>query len=583
MRGLFKRKGSDNWQGKFRIPESLWKRRADLAKAGASDLGRSQEFGKSLGTHDRIEAARRYRLALDAWDEKIAAWMALLENGPTSLTHKQRIALAADYAKAFLAKHEDEPGDAPPSPPAPEPRADEGRLADAVRTLPVDEQRRLIKSVRAYRAMPDDDKKVHRAVALIADHPVLSASLGADFAQALEQLHGAEANASLAAKRLHVNAEARQLLNFELASLMGAAQRGLERRQDGDYRPVEELAAAPSFTSSAPASDRGQALTLEGLLDHKAATQTLKDKTVRDTRSHVRKFATFIGHDDARRVTRDDVRNWRDHLMAEGKLHPKTISDRYLAAVKSVLEHGVREFDLPTNVASNIKDNRVAPALGRSKGYTEAEAVTILEATFRGSTKRLSAPHRRAIFWVPWILAYTGLRVNEVTQFRARHLKEDNGVPYLLITPEDGSTKGKGGGKAWMVGIHEHLIEMGLLEFIRSFGDGPIFYEPYPAGTDLAAIKEKPRWAEAANRVTKWIKDEVGINAPLGRPNHAWRHQLTTRSRQYKMNKEARDFMLGSGPGDAREGYGDWPPERLSEEINKLPRFAVKDTGTAPA
>ena len=50
------------------------------------------------------------------------------------------------------------------------------------------------------------------------------------------------------------------------------------------------------------------------------------------------------------------------------------------------------------------------------------------------------------------------------------------------------------------------------------------------------------------------------------------------------MDKEARDFMMGSrSKTDAREGYGEWPPNVLSREINKLPRFDVHDTGWRPS
>lgn len=36
----------------------------------------------------------------------------------------------------------------------------------------------------------------------------------------------------------------------------------------------------------------------------------------------------------------------------ETGLSPKTITDKYLSAVRAVLTHGVKEFDLPLNVAS---------------------------------------------------------------------------------------------------------------------------------------------------------------------------------------------------------------------------------------
>lgn len=50
------------------------------------------------------------------------------------------------------------------------------------------------------------------------------------------------------------------------------------------------------------------------------------------------------------------------------------------------------------------------------------------------------------------------------------------------------------------------------------------------------------------------------------------------------MDKEARDYMMGSrSKTDAREGYGDWSPEVVNAEINKLPRFAVDANAWRPS
>jgi len=220
-----------------------------------------------------------------------------------------------------------------------------------------------------------------------------------------------------------------------------------------------------------------------------------------------------------------------------------------------------------------------SPAPTRPKGWTQTEALRILQATFDGSTKALSKPHKNALFWVPWILAYTGLRVSEVTQFQGRHLITEGGIPHLIISPLDGNTKS---GKAWAVGIHQHLIELGFLEFVKGIGDGPLFYEAYD-DADLGKPIGRHRSKDAAERVSEWVTDEVGLVAPLGRPNHAWRHTFTTRSRECAMDKEARDYMMGSrNTADAREGYGDWSPAVLDREINKQPRLEVTDTGWRP-
>jgi integrase len=365
---------------------------------------------------------------------------------------------------------------------------------------------------------------------------------------------------------------------------MGSAHRGLEARQGGDYGPVAELDKAPTLITSSvqTPSSTTPYLSLTELLNHKSKTSTIRPKTVTTVRGYLEKFIAFIGHDDAARVTKADVRRWRDSLMEQSapKLLPKTIDDSYISAVKSVLAHGVKEFDLPSNAASNIRDTRPSPAPTRSKGWSLQEAAQILQATFDGSSKALSTPHKRALFWVPWILAYTGLRASEVTQFRGRHLSTDGGAPHLIISPLDGNTKS---GKAWAVGIHEHLIELGFLDFVKQIGDGPLFYEAYEDGTDLTKLDGRHRAKDAAERVSEWVREEVKLVAPLGRANHAWRHLFTTRSRDCQMDKEARDYMMGSrNLADAREGYGDWPPAVLDREINKLPRFEVEETGWRP-
>ncbi|QPC94796.1 hypothetical protein [Mesorhizobium sp. INR15] len=156
---------------------------------------------------------------------------------------------------------------------------------------------------------------------------------------------------------------------------------------------------------------------------------------------------------------------------------------------------------------------------------------------------------------------------------RGTSLREQDGVPFLFITPEDGSTKS---GKGWITAVHPHLVQLGILDMFRDIGDGPAFYAPYPSDTDLAALPGKLRSKEAGNRVGRWITKELGIQAPGGKPSHAWRHLFTTLSRDHDMDKQARDHMLGSGPQDAREGYGDWSPGALDREISKLPNFEVE-------
>lgn len=541
-----------------------------------------REVHRSLKTKDKKSAERAYVEVSAEIETEWDRWRLLLRDGPQALTPKQQVAVAADHAKAFLATYDEDPFSAPSR--GTVPKLSEG--GDAVLEAMVGrmgsaEGEALREEAIAFLCERDERRRNRLMRDLISRYPAFAHVVGADLAASFEASHGSDTTAALANKGLRVDRGTRNLVNMQMAQFMGAAERGLGSRRIGDYSPVRELENAPEFmpsSSSSPTMISSDLLTLEFLLDHKAKTHDSRLKTVSDNRSYIRKFAEFVGHNDARRVVKEDVRRWRDSLMDTG-LSPKTITSKYLSAVSAVLSHGVKEFDLSSNPASGILDRRPVAAPTRSKGWMEDEAVQILKATFDGSSKALSEAHRRAIFWIPWIIAYTGLRATEAAQLQGQHLKEEGGIPFLLITPIGGSTKS---GKAWTVGIHEHLIELGLLDLMRGIGEGPLFYEPYPTGVDPKKFKGKLRSSEAAERVASWIKEEVGLEAPLGRPLHAFRHLFTTLGRKVGMNERARNYMMGSGPVDARESYGDWTPDVLDAEIRRLPRFLVADTGWRP-
>lgn len=373
-----------------------------------------------------------------------------------------------------------------------------------------------------------------------------------------------------------------RVVHATFTAIQLAAEANLRKAQ-GDYSPDDARKRFPDWDSEPKQIEQAPRaagdLDLFALLDHKFATQSRKPKTKDDYARDLAKFVASSGQRDSRDVTKDHVRKWRDELIAEG-LSPSKINGKCLAALSAVLTHAVKEFSLSTNVARGIRDGRKGTAPTRSKGYTAEEAKAILTATFNGTSKAISAPHRRALFWVPWICAYTGLRVTEITQLRGADVRADGDTPYLLVAPEAGSTKSD---KAWMTAVHPHLVELGLLEMFKEVGDGPAFYVPYPDGTDLTKLTGKPRSQEAGNRVSAWITKELEIPAPGGKPNHAWRHLFTTLSRAHDMDKQHRDYMLGSGREDAREGYGDFPPSALAREITKLPRFDVKATTWRPS
>jgi hypothetical protein len=400
-------------------PADLWDARDSLAALGVKV---TREVQRSLGTKDRAPAEERYHEVAGTQSAVWATWRELLKNGPQPLTHKQIAGLAADHARSFLAKHEEEPSEAPPAPLPPIPDLDAAlAMMDAAKArLTLDEWSALVENLIAFEKA-EGVEQLALAAHLLEQHPE---AVGGDLAAGIEKMFGADTDAALAAHRLHVDDGTRRGVNLAMADFMRAAREGLEVRQQHDWGPVEKLERAPTFTlnarpsasaSNPPKTDAWPSLIY--LLHHKAAANGVRPKTVKGDEGYLKKFIRHVGHDDATKVTKADVRGWRDGLIAQTKpaLSSKTINNKYLSALKAVLHWGVDEFDLPFNAADGIRDGRTPKPSGR-KEWSPDEATMILKATFKGSSKSISEPHRRAVFWAPWIAAYTGLRITEITQ-----------------------------------------------------------------------------------------------------------------------------------------------------------------------
>lgn len=192
----------------------------------------------------------------------------------------------------------------------------------------------------------------------------------------------------------------------------------------------------------------------------------------------------------------------------------------------------------------------------------------ILTATLQDQEGKLSPERDLARRWVPWICAYTGARVNEITQLRAEDICEHKGFWTLHITPEAGSTKN---GLPRTVALHSHLIDQGFLAVVKG-KRGPIFYNPALRrdGSDA-----HPQYKKVGEFLARWVRKTVGVDDPNIWPNHAWRHRFKTLARVVRMDPEVRDYIQGHAHRTEGEAYGDVHPEVTRHEIEKLPRYEL--------
>lgn len=606
MRGLTRRKGSEVWQGRLYIPSKIWKQRERLLAVGQK-IPKVQTWTASTGERDERAAERVYLSMRSDHDLKVDAWEALLkeldrleERTAHPLTHAEKAGLVRGFMADFLARHRAGPAKMPPA--IPEYGKQEWlEYETAKEQLSISEGRKLDEWLIRCAS---DDPKVNRA----AFHEVRTAYANGESWAFMMGFAWSDLlktpEAMTVAKGLRKNnillPDDDESAKFFLDGVgnVRRVRSALEATTAFNYLPVREvearIEALPEFAAEeSPLAHEHRSSgrvvqDLFELLAHKVVTQNKRPATRTAYEGSLKRLVKFLGHSDARLITKKDVLDWRDSMRNEG-LDTATINKKHLAALKAVLEWGTVEGALTENVAASVLDRTVREPVRVVKGHSREQVTSILRATFEsGSWKPgLSTPYRRALFWLPWLLAYTGLRPIEVAQLRAEDVKQKGGVPFLFITPEAGSTKGN---NSWITGVHQHLVELGFVEMALRVSSGPLFYSAYAAGTDLRKIKS-PRSIEAYSEVSDWIRDRLGLDAPRGRRLHAFRHAMTTSSRGggdgenawNNLNKEARDYMLGSrAKSDARESYGEWPPEVVDREINKLPRFEVSDTGWRP-
>ncbi|MBD2841515.1 DUF6538 domain-containing protein [Erythrobacter rubeus] len=301
---------------------------------------------------------------------------------------------------------------------------------------------------------------------------------------------------------------------------------------------------------------------LMALFERYAETGAASSVVISKWRPKVRSLIEHLGHDDAARVTRADLTGWIASLVAKG-LAKKTITGQYLAAVRLTLSIAHDDGFIPDNPAKGLTVRAPKAAKLRSRDLSDAEARTILEASLQPPPDSLAQSHALARRWVPWIMAYTGARVAEVCQLRRTDLREEGGIPVIVITPEAGPVKTH---EARTVPLHPHLVEQGIMRLSKPGDETPLFYD---TGTG-SEINPAPKLRAA--RIGEWVRS-LGVEAP--QPNHSWRHRFKTVARGAGIEAATMDVLQGHAPSNEGGRYGETPLAILHEAVKSLPRYEI--------
>jgi integrase len=495
---------------------------------------RTASIRVSLRTNDPSEAKVR-QATIAAHLESV--WRSLREE-PRALTHKQAVALAGEIYKAFASAIEDDPGE------------------------------------------PATWQRVRRdnAAALAGQYGAGSLMLGEDARKvaSLEERFGGLADVVLARKAIRIDSESRARLLHQVALATDAVATKLQSNAEGDYTPDPNAARFPNWSDhakspTAPASS----FSISGLRDawgKEASAAGKASPSTLEAYSHaIKKLIAFLGHDDAGRVTPENIVAFKDARLAEinprtrKPISAKTVNDNDLSAFKTVFGWAVKNRKLSSNPAAGITVAVAEPIRSRSKGFTDSEALAILKhaRTYKPAGNE-NAKTSAAKRWVPWLCAYTGARVGEMVQLRKEDIRREGKVYMLRITPEAGTVKGR---RYRDVPLHPHLVDLGFPAFVQSAPAGYLFITPTKAGG------WRGPWQAVKNRVGEFARQV--ISDPQVKPSHGWRHRFVTLCREHGVDQEIRRMITGhKGEGVDEVVYGD--PAGLYREICKLPRYKAE-------
>jgi integrase len=279
--------------------------------------------------------------------------------------------------------------------------------------------------------------------------------------------------------------------------------------------------------------------------------------SVAQTRMELNRFAKFLAHNDAGRVTKQDVIRYRTHLISgahgrNGISNSSWVNVRN--AIARVFQQAVKDETLPADPTAGTKLE--LDARNKRHPYTDAEAARILTAA-RNETK----PSLR---WAHWVMAFTGMRGGETLQLLGRDVATANGIPYLIVSDDD-PTKSVKTSDRRHIPILEALVAEGFLDYARTIApDAPLFPE-------VPLDKYGHRGGRVTKAVGDWVRKTVGITDKSKAPNHSWRHRMEDELRVVEAPEDVRDAIVGHKRQTTGGRYG-----VRGEALSRLKRYLDK-------
>jgi len=367
----------------------------------------------------------------------------------------------------------------------------------------------------------------------------------------------------LAAKRLVLNGPSRDMFLDYVTRDFFAAVALLARRARGDFGQDKWVEQFPRYEGTADPT-----VTPWSLFERWIAKANPASSTVDRWRGVFLRLQEDFPSTSAAALLPEQTQEWANRMIENGRT-AATVANIWVRAARTVFAWGIDERLIARNpfVGWRVKVPKKIRTR-ETKSFTDDEIKTVLNATLGVEVRSKTDAAKR---WCPWLAAYSGARMGELTQLRGIDVVERDGIHAMKISPEAGTTKT---GKARTVPLHEHLIEQGFLAFVKANGKGPLFYNELKqtAAPNDPTNPRKPRYVKAREHVAAWVRG-LGVNDPELSPNHAWRHTFKAVGFRCGMSEKVLDAIVGHAPASVGRGYGEPTLTDKAKELRKFPRY----------
>ncbi len=293
-------------------------------------------------------------------------------------------------------------------------------------------------------------------------------------------------------------------------------------------------------------------ITMMNIIDGWARDNEPTEKTVYSWRRIMAKLTAHVGHDDVTQIGDTDIVSWKEALLASS-LSRKTVSN-HLTIATTLFNWAERNKKVATNPAPGISI-KIKKKSG-IRGFSHDEAKRILVAS-----RSEKEAHKR---WVPWLVCFTGGRLEEICGAAASDVRTIRGEHCLHIRLDNRDERAglkKDEHSERIIPLHRAIIGEGFLDYVKTLPkNAPLF-------PGITPDRFGRRGGNGSKTIGRWVREKVGITDDRIAPNHSWRHRFKTLCRDTGMREDLEEYLTSHAEGTSGRRYGEYEVEALANAV----------------